>query len=296
MEWLASITKSIEYIENHLLENINYEDIAKHVNISSYEFHRTFSILTGMTVSTYLRNRKLSLAGKEIVESNVKIIDIAFKYGYETPESFTKAFTRFHGIAPKYARSNLAKLKLFNPLTIKIIVEGGNTMDYKIIQTKKQKFIAIKKAFKNEIINEPDNHDIPDFWDECSKNNIINKLLDLRVDGKKDLYGLCSPSIEGQETFDYGIGVLIDDDTINYDEDNLLDLGLCIWNVEEDTYAVFDCIGDTGDCISLTWERFFKEFLPQMGYEASKSTDYEIYYQNSKEGLFCELWIPIKIK
>ena len=142
MEWIAAMQRAIAYMEAHLLEEINYEDAAGQVYLSSYEFHRAFSFLTGMTANAYIRSRRLSLAARELVETDGRITDIALKYGYETPESFTKAFTRFHGIAPKLARTESAKLKLFNPLAIKLTVEGGNSMDYRIIQTKARRFLA----------------------------------------------------------------------------------------------------------------------------------------------------------
>ena len=147
MEWITAIQQAILYMEEHLLEEINYEDVAEHVHISCYEFHRAFSFLSGMTANAYIRSRRLSLAGREIVETDAKITEIALKYGYETPESFTKAFTRFHGVAPRAAREEAAKLVLFNPLMIKITVEGGKTMDYRIVQTAEQRFIAQPKSF-----------------------------------------------------------------------------------------------------------------------------------------------------
>ncbi len=125
MEWIAAMQQAISYIEAHLLEDINYEDAAKQIHISGYEFHRAFSFLTGMTANAYIRSRRLSLAGREIAETDAKITDIALKYGFDTPESFTKAFTRFHGIAPSHARAGAAKLVLFNPLAIKLTVEDG---------------------------------------------------------------------------------------------------------------------------------------------------------------------------
>ena len=293
MEWVATIQKAISYIEEHLLEPINLKDISRHVNTSSYEFHRTFSFLTGMTVSSYIRNRRLSLAGIEISNSNCKIVDLAYKYGYETPESFTKAFTRFHGVAPKYAKENSVKLVLFNPLIIKLFIEGGKSMDYKIMQTKKQQFIAIVERFSNEIINDNDNHDIPDFWSKCQKDQTIDKLLSLRKN-KKDLYGLCSPAKKDETTFEYGIGILLDENTITLNQEELNKSNLRIWDVKEGTYVVFECLGEDGDCISQTWEKFYKEFLPQTGYKVLEETDYEIYLDNGKPGVFCELWIPIK--
>ena len=115
MEWIAAMQQAITYMEDHLLEDLHYEDVAQQVHISGYEFHRAFSFLTGLTVNTYLRSRRLSLAGREIVETDARITDIALKYGYDTPESFTKAFTRFHGVAPRFAREQSAKLVLFTP-------------------------------------------------------------------------------------------------------------------------------------------------------------------------------------
>ena len=296
MEWIAAMQRAITYMEEHLMEEINYEDVARHVHTSSYEFHRAFSFLSGMTANTYIRNRRLSLAGREIVETNAKITDIAFKYGYETPESFTKAFTRFHGVAPKFAREESVKLVLFNPLVMKITVEGGKSMDYRIVQTKEQKFIALVRSFKNEIINDEENHEIPDFWRECHDKNLMEPIQNLRPEGKRDLYGLCTPKKEGQDTFDYGIGVVIDEETKDFDAEAMEKAGYCIWDVKPGTYVVFDCVGEDGDCIGETWAKFYKEFLPQMGYEADEATDYEIYLEKGRKGLFCELWIPVKKK
>lgn len=296
MEWIAAMQQAITYMEEHLMEEINYEDVARHVHTSSYEFHRAFSFLSGMTANTYIRNRRLSLAGREIVETDAKITDIAFKYGYETPESFTKAFTRFHGVAPKFARDESAKLVLFNPIVIKITVEGGKSMDYRIVQTKEQKFIALVRSFKNEIINDEENHEIPDFWQECHDKNLVEPIRSLRPEGKHDLYGLCSPTKEGQDSFEYGIGILVDEETMDFDMQAMEQSGYCIWDVKPGTYVVFDCIGEDGDCISDTWSKFYKEFLPQMGYEAEEETDYEIYFERGRKGLFCELWIPVRKK
>ncbi len=296
MEWIAAMQQAITYMEEHLMEEINYEDVSKQVHTSSYEFHRAFSFLVGMTANAYIRNRRLSLAGREIVETDAKITDIALKYGYDTPESFTKAFTRFHGVAPKFAREESRKLVLFNPLVIKLTVEGGKSMDYRIVQTEEKKFIAVVRSFSNEIINDEDNHEIPDFWAECNDKNLIGPICGLRPDGKRDLYGLCSPTREGEGSFEYGIGVLVDEDTLKFDFAEMEKAGYRSWDVKPGTYVVFDCIGEDGDCISETWAKFYKEFLPQMGYESTEATDYEIYFEKGRSGVFCELWIPVKKK
>ena len=296
MEWIESLQKAITYMEEHLFEDINYEDVARQVHISSYEFHRAFSFVTGMTANAYIRNRRLSLAGNELVKSDARITDLAMKYGYDTPESFTKAFTRFHGIAPKTAREQAGKLVFFNPLTITLDVKGGKSMDYRIVQTKEKKFLALVREFSNEIINDEANHDVADFWGECNSNQMLSPIWMLREDGKRDLYGLCSPTTEGKDTFEYGIGIIIDEDTADFDQAELEKKGFVIWDVNPGTYVVFDCVGENGDCITQTWSMFYKEFLPQMGYEASQETDYELYYDGTRPDIFCELWIPISKK
>ena len=132
MEWMKLIGDSIQYIENHLLDDISVEDIAKHIGISSFYYQKGFSMLCGFTVAEYIRNRRLALAGNEIIGTDHAIIDIALKYGYDSPDSFTKAFTRFHGSTPSAVRKDNVMLKSFAPLKIKVHLEGGYLMDYRI--------------------------------------------------------------------------------------------------------------------------------------------------------------------
>jgi len=124
MDW-RNIQEAIDYIENNILNDIGHNEIAKQMYSSGFHFHRSFSMLTGITIGEYIRNRKLSLAGQELFTTKAKVIDIALKYGYESPESFTKAFTRFHGVNPSEARISGVNLKFYNPLIININLKGG---------------------------------------------------------------------------------------------------------------------------------------------------------------------------
>lgn len=133
MDWIHSMQKAINYIETNLLEDIGPDTIAKNIYSSNAHFQRIFSIITGMTISDYIRYRRLSLAGQELSSTKVKVIDIAFKYGYDTPESFTKAFIRFHGITPTSAHRMKHGLKCFDPLSIQIDIKGGFSMSRKLI-------------------------------------------------------------------------------------------------------------------------------------------------------------------
>lgn len=294
MKSVQLIQQAICYMEEHLLEDINYEDVAKSIYMSSYNFHRTFSFMADMTANEYIRNRRLSLAGQELQSTDISVIEAAYKYGYDTPESFSKAFSRFHGVSPRQAKRKGTELHLFNPLVIKIIVKGGSVMNYRIDRWSGKKFIAMVRAFPNEIINDDNDHSIPDFWEECHKKNLLNPLLSLRPEGKKDLYGLCSPAVKNETHFNYGIGVIVDEETNTSDLDKLLADGYSIWETKPMDYAVFKCVGTNGDCIGETWSKFYKEFVPQTGYEQTDDTDFEIYFETGEQGLFCELWIPVK--
>ena len=132
MSWMETIGDAIQYVEDHITDELTVDMIADHVNISSFYFQKGFAMLCGFTLSEYIRNRRLALAGNDVATSDEKIIDIALKYGYDSPDSFTKAFTRFHGVTPTAARKDKVLLKSFAPLKMKISLEGGYLMDYKI--------------------------------------------------------------------------------------------------------------------------------------------------------------------
>ena len=137
MDWIKGLQQSIDYIEEHLTETVDYEAVAAQSFSSSYHFQRVFGILCGFTVGEYIRNRILSLAGTELAAGCAKVIDVALKYGYESPDSFAKAFKKFHGILPSEVKKGGSNLKSFSRLVLKISLEGGTLMDYKIIENPK---------------------------------------------------------------------------------------------------------------------------------------------------------------
>ncbi len=134
MDWIQSIQRALNYIEAHLFdEDLNNDNVAKQAYSSSANFQRIFSIVTGVTVADYIRFRKLTLAGEEFARGDAKIIDIALKCGYDTPESFTKAFTRFHGVTPSEAKRRPDSTKYYAPIFLRIEVQGGFNMSTKVI-------------------------------------------------------------------------------------------------------------------------------------------------------------------
>jgi AraC family transcriptional regulator len=286
MEFIQSIQRAIEYMEENLLENINYEDVARHVYLSNYHFHRIFSMITGITANEYIRNRRLSMAGQELIMSDEKVIDIAMKYGYDSPESFTKAFSRFHGVTPNVAKRAGNELKSFNRLVIKIQLEGGKVMDYKIVERESFQLLAKVERFRNETISENGNTEIPDFWKQCGEAGVFEVLKNNTK--KHDFYGVCAPISKESDRFDYGIGMKYDGGTVPE--------GYVIWDVKPTLWAVFKCIGNDAACIGETWDRIFKEFLPSSEYIMLDDTDFELYPEADNSDCFCEVWIPVEKK
>ena len=154
--------KGVKIIEENITEDLSIEEIANRVNISPFYFQKGFGMLCGYSLSEYIKNRRLALAGSEVLSTNEKIIDIAIKYGYDSPDSFTKAFTRFHGVTPSAVRKKGAMVKSFVALRIKFSLEGGYIMDYKIVEKDEFKVIGVSKKFKYDSAFMK----VPSFWNE----------------------------------------------------------------------------------------------------------------------------------
>lgn len=172
MEWLTIIKDAIEYMEQNLLTVTGPEEVAKHVHISTIYLQRGFQVLTGYTLGEYIRNRRLFEAGLKLTQTDEKVIDIALEYGYETPESFTKAFTRFHGTTPIEVRRDRSKMQLFLPLHVSIKIQGGSKMNYTVEKTEAFTVIGFERLFSFETSYK----EIPDFWTEMYKIHAPNIL------------------------------------------------------------------------------------------------------------------------
>ena len=133
MEWIKSIMKAVQYMESNMTDDINIEAVSNHIFMSGSNFQRIFSSVTGITIGDYIRNRRLSLSGQDLLLKDSKVIDIAMRYQYNTPESFSKAFTRFHGIPPSAVKKQSDMLKFFHPFTINVFIQGGFNMSKEII-------------------------------------------------------------------------------------------------------------------------------------------------------------------
>lgn len=285
MEKLQKLLDSIEYIESNLDKNLEIEEIAKVACMSKFHFQRMFSMLTGYTVSEYIRNRRITVAAQELVHSKAKVIDVALKYGYESPEAFTKAFRKIHGVSPSAAKKNSQSLKAYPKLSFQIQLKGDVEMDYKIVE--KKGFTVVGKSIRTTTIGGENNRKIANFWKEANQNGLVEELE--KNCGSLGIVGVCLDFDSQQENLTYLIGAEKNIDHVPSD-----------WEEREipaETWAVFPVHGAMPDAIQKSWERIFSEWFPATRYEHSGGPEMEVYSSNgdpSSEDYYSEIWIPVK--
>ena len=147
MDWVMGMQRAINYVEDHITEDLDYDVIARQSYSTSYHFQRVFGLLCGYTLGEYIRSRRLTLAGGELAAGDAKVIDVALKYGYDNPDSFARAFTRFHGVTPSQARREGVKLNSFSRLSLKLSLEGGSIMEYRIEEKQELRLTGFKRRF-----------------------------------------------------------------------------------------------------------------------------------------------------
>ena len=285
MDWMTGMQRAMEYLEAHLTEEISYEQVAKCAACSPFYFQKIFSILCGVPLGEYVRNRRLTLAGGEIVSTQEKIIDIALKYGYESPESFTRAFVRFHGVSPSEARRNGAQLRYFSPLSVTLTMKGGTFMEVKIV--KKPAFMVMGKTEFHDVKDEENRNSIPAFWARCHKDKTVQKLLE-RAGEKSFLFGICFAPKQGEDRFAYTIAAEISPTEEIPAEFEAITIPARSW-------AVFSCVGAMPQAMQEKWHEICTEFFPTSGYRPTYEMDIEGYTAGdmSSAQYRSEIWIPI---
>jgi len=279
-----------------LEEDISAQDVADHVYLSPFFLQRGFSLMTGYGIGEYLRNRRLYQAAIDLLESDNKVIDIAFRYCYDTPESFTKAFTRFHGATPSQVRSGAA-VNVFLPLKINLTIQGGSQMDYKIAPMFPFKVIGFQKIFDTETSYS----EIPKFWNEiCEKyansvyagNAPANPYEQALVDNCIGEYGVCIDDI-GDGKFRYLIAG-------KYTGGEIPE-GMVVYEFPRGNWAVFNCVGPNPETLQSVNTRIFNEWLPgNPEYELSGNATVEWY--DCVNGMMTDpdyhsaIWVPVKAK
>ena len=258
--WIEGFQESIDFMERNLTDELDIEEIAGKAALSPFYYQRIFGALCGMTVGEYIRARRMTLAAQELNRKDVKVIDVAVKYGYDSPDSFTKTFQKFHGITPSQAREPGAPLRSFAPLHIKITLEGGNMLDYKIVEKAPFTVVGIKKRFSAETSY----REVPGFWGEWMSD----------TKGLKGMFGICT-DMDGK-TFDYWIADLY----LPWED---IPQGCETYQIPGGLWALFRCEGALPDSMQKVNTQIWSEWLPALqGYTLAGNYSLEFYLPPAK--------------
>ncbi|MBM7583492.1 AraC family transcriptional regulator [Bacillus pakistanensis] len=287
MDLLENMNGALDYIEDHLTGDIDYKEVARISFCSEYHFKRMFSFLAGIALSEYIRRRRLTLAAFEIHNSSIRIIDAAMKYGYSSPDSFTRAFQNLHGITPSEARNNGQSLKAYPRMTFQLTIKGGNETNYRIEEKEAFRIVGIKKRVP--IIFHGVNPEIASMWKTLNEEMIqtLKKLSNVNP------LGLISAStnfsegrMEEKGELDHYIGAATTKECPN----NLTQL-----EVPALTWAVFESVGPFPDTLQDIWGRIYSEWFPSSSYEQTEGP--EILWNEGKDvtsqTFKSEIWIPV---
>lgn len=273
-DWIEGFQDSIDYIEQNLTNEPDIEKIAQKAALSPFYYQRIFGALCGMTVGEYIRARRMTLAAQELSCSDCKVIDIAMKYGYDSPDSFAKAFQRFHGITPTQAKEAGANLKSFAPMHIKITLEGGSMLDYRIEEKEPFTVVGIKKSFNVETSY----REVPKFWDEW--------FHDMK--GLKGMFGVCT-DMDGKN-FDYWIADLL----MPFAE---IPEDCSTYQIPGGLWAVFKCKGPLPESMQSVNTKIWSEWLPSLqGYTFAGNYSLEAYTPPAEDPADTISYICIPLK
>lgn len=278
MEWVERLNESLNYIEEHLAEEIDYEQLGRIACCSAYHYQRMFTYLAGISLAEYIRRRRMSLAAVDLQGGDMKILDVAEKYGYRSPTAFNRAFQAFHGIAPSAVKNEGVSVKSFSPIVFRIAVKGANEMNYRIETKEAFRIIGVSAPLDQEIEN--NFMVVPNLWQEAVANGTIQKLAEKMDGAPMGLLGVSA--CNDTEQWKYFIAVSSTKECGEFEE----------YIVPASTWAIFPGSG-TNRSIQELEQRIITEWLPTSGYEYANAPDIEVYLNPDPQNAQFEVWIPV---
>ncbi|EEK48242.1 AraC family transcriptional regulator [Bacillus cereus ATCC 10876] len=287
MDSLKNMNTAMRYIEDNLTNEIDFKEVARLALCSEYHFKRMFSFLAGISLSDYIRCRRLTLAAFELKDSNAKVIDVAIKYGYNSPDSFARAFQNLHGITPSEARNSSRSLKAYSPMTFQLSIQGGNEMNYRIEEKEPFRIIGITKRVP--IVFNGVNEEIASMWKSLNPESIqtLKSLSNIEPTGIISASTNFSEGrMEEKGELDHYIGVATTKDCP--EEFKQLEVAASTW-------AIFEAVGPFPDALQNVWGRIYSEWFPSSNYELAEGP--EILWNESKDvsspNFRSEIWVPV---
>ena len=280
MDWITSINRALRYVEEHLQEDsLSVETVAAVTAYSPFYLQRLFYILTEMSLSEYIRGRRLSMAGQELQATDARVLDTALRYGYESPESFSKAFRRFHGVTPSAVQRTRVQLRYLNPLQLKLELTGGTIMDYTLETMEQLTLVGLTRQFNYENAFT----DIPKFWDEFNATYTGDQCM--------GYLGICFDKPDSP-VFDYMIGAF-------YQAGHPVPEGFEKRTIEPHQWVKFRCVGPLPQSLQKVNRQIFTEWLPNNSeYEMADGINIEMYTEGDLHSpdYVSEIWLPIRNK
>ena len=280
MEWIESLNRALRFIEDRLTdETLTVEEVARATAYSPFYLQRLFYVLTDLSLADYIRQRRLSAAGQELQSRGVKVLDTALRYGYETPESFCKAFRRFHGITPSAAQRTRVQLRYLNPLQIKVELTGGGIMDYTLETMGELTVLGMERPFtyENNLTG------IPKFWSEYLARGWCETV--------PGMLGVCFDEQNGP-TFAYLIGSFGKPDAP-------VPEGFVKRVIAPHTWAKFRAVGPMPGSIQKVTKQIYTEWLPNnTEFEPAEGVSIEMYTEGDLNAADyeSEVWVPLRRK
>ncbi len=278
MEWIERLNHAIDHIERHLTEEIDYEQLGKIACCSSYHFQRMFTYMAGIPLGEYIRRRRMSLAAVDLQGSDQKIIDVAAKYGYQSPTAFNRAFQSVHGIAPSAVKAEGVSVKSFPPIQFKIIVKGVEEMEYRIETKEAFRIVGVSVPLHKDI--EKNFEVIPPKWQEIATDDTLQRLCAMMDTQPMGVLGVST--CNETEPWRYYIAVSSSQEKGGLEE----------YIVPAATWAIFSGEG-TNASIQELERRIVTEWLPTSGYEYGNAPDVEVYLNPDPQNARYEVWIPV---
>lgn len=280
MEWIERLNLSLEYIEQNLTEELEYEKIAQVACCSAYHFQRMFAYLAGVPLGEYIRRRRMTLAAAELQTGDTKVIDLAVKYGYDSPTAFNRAFQGVHGIAPSAAREKGVALQAFLPISFKIMVKGAAQMEYRIEQKEAFRIVGLSAPLKENL--EENFQVVPQLWAKAAQEGVVPKLAAMMDTPIKGILGISA--CVGKSWYYYIAAA---------SNLPLADTGFVEYTVPACTWAIFPGTGSMPDSIQTLEQRIVTEWLPTSGYEYADAPDVELYLTPDPQNATFEVWVPV---
>lgn len=281
MEWIERLNSAITYIEDHLDDEIDYDQLAKIALCSTFHFRRMFGYMTGVTLAEYIRRRRMSCAAADI-QAGERILDIALKYGYESPTAFNRAFQAIHGIPPSQAKKQGVTLRTSSPISFDVSVKGGQEMDYRIEKKPSFRLLGIREAISNGAAE--GSEAASKFWRNSEA--AIPEIVALRDANAQGLLGV-STCNEVDNTYNYYYIAVSSSAEAPSEMYELI--------VAENTWAVFTGSGTQAD-FQLLQQQIISEWLPTSGYEWANAPDVEWYLSEDTKDtkdICYEFWLPV---